>query len=137
MPWKQRLVYFGLLITILTMSTPSPAATQLALLTTRMPVAARNRNYSFHLYASGGTAPYTWTVNGLQGSGLSANSAGTISGSPNRFGNYNVQITVQDASQQKAEGSLILTVYDGGLPGAISDHFFGVHVLSTSDWPQV
>jgi len=137
MLWQQRLVFIGLIITVLAMSTPSPATTQLAVLTTRMPVAPANRHYSFQLYATGGTAPYTWTVNGLQGSGLSANSGGTISGTPNRFGNYNVQITVQDASQEKADGSFILTVYDGGLPGAISDHFFGVHVLSTSDWPQV
>lgn len=137
MHWQQRLVLIGSIMTVLAMSTPSSATAPLAVVTTRMPVAARSRHYSFQLFASGGTAPYAWTVTGLQGSGLSASSSGNVSGVPDQFGNYNLTITVQDASQQKAEDSIILTVYDGGLPGAISDHFFGVHVLSTTDWPQV
>ena len=127
-----------LLILIFFAAIPSPAGTQpLALVTTRLPLAPCNRSFSFQLYASGGVAPYTWTVGGLQGTGLSATPAGAISGTPTQFGSYELQIAVQDSQQNKAEGTVTLIVYDGGLQGAISQRFFGLHILSTADWPQL
>jgi hypothetical protein len=135
----QRLVYFALLLTILVMAMPSLAKDhQFAVLTTRMPLAPQGRPYSFQLTAIGGEAPYTWTVGGLKKSGLSASSSGLISGNPIRFGPHKLTIAVEDSRQEKAERLLDLTVYDGGLPGAIPEHFFGLHVHNPgSDWPTI
>jgi hypothetical protein len=56
---------------------------------------------ALNLIATGGTAPYSWTVIGLP-PGLSANSAGRISGSPavGAGPNYWVTATVSDVHQQ-------------------------------------
>jgi hypothetical protein len=139
---QKRLLHIGLLIAALVIPALSPAKDQhpLGVLTTRIPLARQSGNYQFALYPSNGTAPFTWTVRGLAGSGLRAGSDGLISGTPKRLGTYNLTVTVKDSSvpQQKAESLLALTVYEGGLPGAIPQHFFGLHVHSTgSDWPSV
>jgi hypothetical protein len=122
----------------LAMPTLSSAESQLAVRTTRMPLAPQNRPYSFQLVAAGGKSPYAWNISGLEGSGLSFDSDGLISGSPKTFGTYQLTVVVEDALQEKAQRTLDLTVYDGGLQGAIPEHFFGLHVHSTGeDWPTV
>ncbi|ANZ42108.1 peptidase S8/S53 subtilisin kexin sedolisin [Lentzea guizhouensis] len=52
---------------------------------------------SLQLSASGGTAPYTWSVTGLP-AGLTASSSGAISGTPTTAGTYSVTATVTDAA---------------------------------------
>jgi subtilisin family serine protease len=54
---------------------------------------------SLQLAASGGTAPYTWSVSGLP-AGLSANASGAISGTPTTAGTYSVTATVTDAANK-------------------------------------
>jgi hypothetical protein len=138
MIWSKRLGYLGLFLITLFTAIPSLAKTKpLVVMTTRIPLAPSDRPYSFQLYASGGTAPYTWTVSGLQATGLSATSAGVISGTPTQYGSYDLQLTVTDSLQNQASDTVTLIIYDGGLHGAISQRFFGLHILNTSDWPQL
>ncbi len=138
MIWSKRVFYLGLFLTTLFTSIPSPAKPKpLVVVTTRVPLAPRDHSYSFQLYASGGVPPYSWSVSGLQGTGLSATSAGVISGTPTQYGTSNLQLTVTDSLQNQAPGTVTLIVYDGGLHGAIPQRFFGLHVLNTLDWPQL
>jgi len=137
---RKWLASVGLLIAALMVSTPSSATARLAVVSTRMPVAQQTVRYDFRIYASGGVAPYTWSVNGLDGTGLSASADGIISGTPKSTGSYNLNVIVQDSSAPplKAQGALLLTIYGRGLPGAIGRTFFGLHAHNpTSDWPSV
>ncbi|MGI5500973.1 S8 family peptidase [Lentzea sp. CA-135723] len=54
---------------------------------------------SLQLSASGGTAPYTWSVSGLP-AGLSANASGAISGTPTTAGTSTVTATVTDSANK-------------------------------------
>jgi subtilisin family serine protease len=54
---------------------------------------------SLQLAASGGTAPYTWSVSGLP-AGLSASASGAISGTPTTAGTSSVTATVTDAANK-------------------------------------
>ncbi|WP_439656511.1 S8 family peptidase [Lentzea sp. HUAS TT2] len=56
---------------------------------------------SLQLSASGGTAPYTWSVSGLP-AGLSASASGAISGTPTTAGTSTVTATVTDAAAKTA-----------------------------------
>ncbi|HEX7305239.1 S8 family peptidase [Lentzea sp.] len=56
---------------------------------------------SLQLSASGGTAPYTWSVTGLP-AGLSASSSGAISGTPTTAGTSSVTATATDAAGKTA-----------------------------------
>ncbi|SDF31707.1 Peptidase inhibitor I9 [Lentzea fradiae] len=59
---------------------------------------------SLQLSASGGTAPYTWSVTGLP-AGLSASSTGAISGTPTTAGTSSVTATVTDAAGKTASAT--------------------------------
>ena len=134
------LAVIALLIAALVEPTRSSAAPRLAVVTTRMPLARQDASYDFQTHASGGVAPYTWSVDGLSGSGLSASPQGVISGTAQVVGSYNLEVTVQDSSVPplKAQGALLLTIYANGLPGAIGRRFFGLHAHnSNSEWPAV
>jgi len=63
------------------------------------------------LGATGGTAPYNWTIAGLPG-GLVGNTAGQISGAPTALGSFTVTGTVKDSSTQQtsAKHTYTLTV---------------------------
>jgi len=140
MNWRKWFVTIGLMIAVLLIPTPSSATPALAVVTIRMPVAQQSVSYDFQIYASGGIAPYTWSVDGLSGSGLSASPEGMISGIAKGVGSYNLAVTVQDASipPLKAQGTLLLTIYAHGFPGAIGKSFFGLHAHNAnSEWPAV
>ncbi|WP_430715484.1 putative Ig domain-containing protein, partial [Ralstonia flaminis] len=68
--------------------------------------------YSQMASASGGTAPYTYTVTaGTLPAGLSLNSStGTLSGTPTAGGTFNLTITATDANSYTGTRSLSLTV---------------------------
>src|SRR6202012_3167431 len=55
-----------------------------------------NQPYSATLSATGGTAPYTWSVSGLP-AGLSLGGNGVISGTPTATGTFSVTATVTDS----------------------------------------
>jgi len=76
----------------------------LSLLTARLPDAARDKEYSYTLQASGGITPYTWTISAESlPSGLSLSSAGVISGTAEAVSqdtSYDFTVQVTDYAYQ-------------------------------------
>jgi len=77
--------------------------------------------YSQDMVATGGTAPYTWSAEGLP-PGLGINSStGTITGVPTSAGDFSPQLTATDSSAQAFPitmvGSLDVSTVTIGLPG--------------------
>ncbi len=60
-----------------------------------LPIGIIGGTYQAALTAEGGTLPYTWTAAGLP-AGLTLATTGTITGTPENEGNYNVEVTVKD-----------------------------------------
>ncbi len=104
----------------------------LAVATGSVPTGTVNTAYSTSLAASGGLAPYSWTLqSGSLPGGLSLNSAtGAIVGTPSATGTYSFTAQVQDALGQSSSRSLSLNVNNvnvndvpsGGTP-VFSDNF--------------
>ena len=70
--------------------------------------------YSDTLTASGGTTPYTWSVNaGTLPPGLSLSSAGVLAGTPTTAGSYPFTVNVVDANNGIATASITLVVSSG------------------------
>ena len=68
---------------------------------------------SLQLSATGGTAPYTWSVSGLP-AGLSANSSGLISGTPTTPGTSTVTATVTDSGSRTGTATFSWTINPAG-----------------------
>ncbi len=74
---------------------------------------------SLQLTASGGTGSYTWTVSGLP-AGLSATSAGLISGTPTTAGTYSVTATATSGgSSGSATFSWVVSTTSSGCSGQL------------------
>jgi len=70
-----------------------------------------NQTYTGTLTASGGTAPYLYTVvSGAMPQGLSLGANGSISGIPAQAGSYQVTFRVQDALGNTAQQTITITV---------------------------
>jgi uncharacterized repeat protein (TIGR01451 family) len=70
--------------------------------------------YSDTLTATGGTTPYTWSVNaGTLPPGLSLSSAGVLAGTPTTAGSYPFTVNVVDANNGIATASITLVVSAG------------------------
>lgn len=71
----------------------------LVITTTSLPNARRNKNYSRTVAATGGLAPYTWSVVlGSLPSGLTLNaSTGVISGKATTIGTYTFTVQARDS----------------------------------------
>jgi hypothetical protein len=85
---------------------------KLAITTTTLPAGTVGASYSQNLQASGGTAPFTWTLaSGTLPAGLSWNN-GTISGTPTATGTstFTVQVADSGTPQQTATQQLTLTI---------------------------
>ena len=82
-----------------------------------LPGATAGTAYTLTLAASGGTAPYTWSVaSGSLPAGIVLNATtGTLSGTPGAAGTYNFTIQVTDAAKLAATKVLTLIV---ALPSA-------------------
>ncbi|MBL8222077.1 MAG: putative Ig domain-containing protein, partial [Bryobacterales bacterium] len=84
-----------------------------AITTSALPNANPSVPYSQTLTASGGTAPYTWSITGgILPSGFTLSSQGVLSGTANQgqIGAYPITVQVTDAGGQSATRQLQLTV---------------------------
>ena len=67
--------------------------------------------YAQTLSATGGTAPYAWTLqSGTLPGGLSLSAAGALSGTPNAGGSFNFTVRVTDAADAAATKSFTLAI---------------------------
>ncbi|WAM26249.1 putative Ig domain-containing protein [Myxococcus sp. NMCA1] len=99
------------------------AALQVA--SSTLPDAYVGDNYAAQLDASGGTAPYTWTLaEGPLPSGVRLDAQGSISGVPASSGTFSVTVHVQDATGLSSQRALSLSAFTapylagGTLPSA-------------------
>jgi len=75
------------------------------------PGALVNTAYTDTLTATGGTTPYTWSVNaGSLPSGITLTSAGVLAGTPTTAGSYSFSVNVIDANNGIATTSITLVV---------------------------
>ena len=79
--------------------------------TDALPVATTNQGYSVTASATGGSAPYTWSAEGLP-EGLSISQDGLISGTTTELGSHSVTLTVTDTKLRSATANLTLIVAD-------------------------
>lgn len=87
--------------------------TELAVTSLSPPAGTVGISYNATLAATGGVAPYTWTLlSGSLPAGLSLASAGVISGTPTTHGTsiVTVQVADSEANQQTAIAQLTLTI---------------------------
>ncbi len=78
---------------------------------TSLPAASIAAAYNQTVTASGGSAPYTYTVTaGALPAGLTLSSAGAISGTPTAGGTFTFTITAKDSSSFTGTGNFTLTV---------------------------
>jgi hypothetical protein len=89
--------------------TISPIA--LRVTTSALSNATVNTAYKTALAASGGTAPYTWSLySGTLPAGITLTSAGVLSGTPTSASSYSFAVQVRDASFASATKTFALTV---------------------------
>ncbi len=82
-----------------------------AITTTALPDGTPGTQYSAALTASGGTAPYAWSlVSGQLPSGLALGANGVISGTPTSGGQFSFQAQVTDSSPLKQTRSQSLAI---------------------------
>ena len=94
-------------------SAPTPVVTgTLNIVMASLPGGGQSAPYSATLAATGGTAPYSWSITaGALPDGLSlAASTGIISGTPTASGTSNFTVTVTDSNSQAATQALSLTI---------------------------
>ena len=78
------------------------------------PAAVKGAPYSTTLTATGGTLPYTWSVNvGTLPPGLTLSSAGVLAGTPTTVGSYPFSVNVIDQNNGIATASITLVVGAG------------------------
>lgn len=97
----------ALSITVLPVSYPP-----LVITTTSLPNAKRNKNYSRTLVATGGLAPYAWSVvSGALPTGLWLSaSTGVVSGKPTTIGTYGFTAQVRDSQGTPVTDTQALTI---------------------------
>ncbi len=120
-------------------SNPGP----LSITTRSIPNATAGTAYSSPLNATGGKAPYTWTLfSGTLPTGITVHSTGSLSGTTTQTGPFNFTVKATDSSspQQTATQALTLTVNSstggGNYPPA---SYFGFSESDTNGggWPSV
>ena len=97
--------------------TVNPAPVPPSITTSSLPDGTVGVAYSASVSASGGTAPYSWSLaSGSLPTGLSLNSSGGISGTPSSTGPFPFTIRVRDSSapQQTATRSFTITITASG-----------------------
>jgi hypothetical protein len=88
-----------------------------SILTTSLPDGTVGQPYSFALQATGGNPPYTWwyAKGGDLPRGLHFSTAGVLSGTPKKAGNYSITFRVRDTKiaghpVNKAHAALTVTI---------------------------
>ena len=77
-----------------------------------LPLGVIGTAYSQALGASGGAAPYSWSVvSGILPSGLSLSTDGTLRGTPSAAGTYSFSANVTDTGSNTVTQSFSVTVY--------------------------
>jgi hypothetical protein len=85
--------------------------TGLSITTTTLPTAYPQVPYNASFAATGGDAPYRWTLSsGALPAGLTLTTDGIIHGTPTAQGSYPITVSVADAGNQHTSASLTLTV---------------------------
>jgi hypothetical protein len=108
---------------------PIPVPTQLTIGTTSLPIAAAGAPYWVILAASGGTAPYTWSLAaGSLPPNLALSAAGTLSGTPAGSGPTSFTVEVTDAAGAVAAAALSLEVNTMPPRAERSDNWSGYYV---------
>jgi len=95
-----------------------PAGTPLAISTKSLPAGQVGDAYQSSVIATGGTAPYHWSVaTGSLPTGLSINStSGMVSGDPSAAGTFGFMIQVQDSSASKTSVQSSMSVQIAAAP---------------------
>jgi Putative Ig domain len=118
-----------------------PASSPLTITTTSLPSGTENLGYSTTLAASGGQAPYTWSItSGSLPNGLTLTpSSGLIAGTPKASGTFSVTVQVTDSSSpaQTASQGFSIVIAAGGSTGGstAAATYWGMDVNRPSDYP--
>ena len=94
-------------------STTVSASAGLHITTTSLTPGQKNVAYNMKLAATGGTAPYSWSLAASSGAlppGLTLGGAGKISGTPTKKGTYSLTFKVTDAASPKDKATATLTL---------------------------
>ena len=84
--------------------------TPLSFVTTSLPEASENADYTALLEATGGKKPYSWAILDDGGTGFTVNNEGFITGLAPEKGEYGLTLEVADSSNKTDKLSVILTV---------------------------
>ena len=85
----------------------------LTVATSSLPSGPLGASYSQTLAATGGTAPYSWSIVAGSGSlpaGLSLSSGGSISGTPSITGTFSFTVQLNDSGSHSAQKALSITI---------------------------
>jgi hypothetical protein len=101
----------------ITYDSSTDLCTQLQITTTSLPDGTVGQPYSFALQATGGNPPYTWwyAKGGDLPRGVHFSTAGVLSGTPKKAGNYSITFRVRDTQiaghhVNKAHAALTVTI---------------------------
>jgi len=95
--------------------TVGSAGISVVITTTTLPSAVSGTAYSQTLAATGGVAPYTWSISsGALPPGLGISTGGVIAGTPTATGVYSFTVQAQDSASLTASQAFSLTVTAAG-----------------------
>ena len=118
-----------------------PAAPPLTITTSSLPGATAGVSYSDTLGATGGTAPYSWTLSsGSMPVGVALQSGGSIAGNTSQSGQFNFTVQVADSGSPRQVVSqpltLTVTVIKGGPAPAPAFMGFSESDTNGGGWPS-
>lgn len=84
--------------------------TELVITSLVFPDGNLGQDYQADLTASGGQAPYLWSISGVLPNGLTFDDGGLISGTPQLGGTFNFTLTVTDQQASETSAALSITI---------------------------